>query len=110
MEREESMSEFKNVTIVKKANIYFDGKVTSRSLMFPDGSRKTLGIMLPGDYEFSTTSKELVEILAGDLEVLLPGADRWKVVREGESFEIPAHSKFSLKVKNLADYCCSYFD
>ena len=102
------MSEFKNVTVVKKANIYFEGKVTSRTLIFPDGSRKSLGIMLPGAYEFSTTSKEIVEILAGDLEVLLPGADGWKAVKEGESFEIPAQSKFSLKVKNLTDYCCSY--
>lgn len=102
------MSEFKNVTVVKKANIYFEGKVTSRTLIFPDGSRKSLGIMLPGDYEFSTTSKEIVEILVGDLEVLLPGADGWKAVKEGESFEIPAQSKFSLKVENLTDYCCSY--
>jgi len=102
------MSEFKNVTAVKKANVYFEGKVTSRTLLFPDGSRKTLGIMLPGEYEFSTASKEVVEILAGDLEVLLPGAKGWKTVKEGESFEVPAQSKFSLKVKNLTDYCCSY--
>jgi uncharacterized protein YaiE (UPF0345 family) len=102
------MSEFKNVTVVKKANVYFDGKVTSRTLIFPDGSRKSLGIMLPGEYEFSTASKELVEILAGDLEVFLPGAAGWKPLKEGESFEIPAQSKFGLKVKNLTDYCCSY--
>jgi len=104
------MSEFKNVTVVKKANVYFEGKVTSRTLLFPDGSRKSLGIMLPGDYEFSTASKELVEILAGDLEVLLPGSKEWKVVKESESFEIPAQSKFNLRVKTLTDYCCSYFD
>jgi uncharacterized protein YaiE (UPF0345 family) len=103
------MSEFKNVTVVKKANVYFDGKVSSRTVLFPDGSKKTLGIMLPGEYEFGTASKELMEILAGDLDVLLPGADGWKTVREGESFEVPAQSKFSLKVKNLTDYCCSYF-
>lgn len=102
------MSEFKNVTVVKKANIYFNGKVTSRTLIFPDGSRKSLGIMLPREYDFSTASKELVEILAGDLEVFLPGAGGWKPVKEGESFEIPAQSKFALKVKNLTDYCCSY--
>ncbi len=102
------MSEFKNVTVVKKANVYFEGKVTSRTLFFPDGSRKTLGMMLPGEYEFSTASKEVVEMLAGDLEVLLPGAKGWKAVKEGESFEVPAQSKFSLKVKNLTDYCCSY--
>jgi uncharacterized protein YaiE (UPF0345 family) len=102
------MSEFKNVTVVKKANIYFDGKVTSRTLLFSDGSRKTLGIMLPGEYEFGTASKELMEILSGDLEVLLPGADGWESVKEGEAFEVPAHSKFKLKVRNITDYCCSY--
>ena len=102
------MSEFKNVTVVKKANIYFDGKVTSRTVLFPDGSRKTLGIMLPGEYEFGTASKEVMEILAGDLDVLLPGTDRWKGVKDGESFEVPAQSKFSLKVTSITDYCCSY--
>ena len=102
------MSEFKNVTVVKKANIYFDGKVTSRTILFSDGSKKTLGIMLPGEYEFSTADKELMELLAGDLEVLLPGAEGWKTVKEGETFAVPAQSKFSLRVKSITDYCCSY--
>ena len=102
------MSEFKNVTVVKKANIFFDGKVTSRTILFSDGSKKTLGIMLPGEYEFSTADKELMELLAGDLEVLLPGEEGWKTVKERESFEVPANSKFSLRVKSITDYCCSY--
>lgn len=51
------MGEFKNVTAVKKANVYFDGKVTSRTIIFKDGERKTLGIMLPGDYEFELEIK-----------------------------------------------------
>jgi Uncharacterized protein conserved in bacteria len=102
------MMEFKNVTIVKKANIYFDGKVTSRTVIFPDGSKKTLGIMFPGDYEFGTADKEIMEILAGSLDVLLPGAVGWVTFKEGEVFEVPAQSKFSLKVKSLTDYCCSY--
>ena len=102
------MSEFKNVTVIKKANVYFDGKVTSRTILFSDGSKKTLGIMLPGEYEFSTADKELMELLAGDLEVLLPGAEGWKTVKEGESFEVPAQSKFRLRVKSITDYCCSY--
>ncbi len=102
------MSEFNNVTIVKKANVYFDGKVTSRSLIFADGAKKTLGIMLPGEYEFNTADKELMEILAGDLDVMLPGASGWQTVKGGESFEVPAHSKFGLKVKILTDYCCSF--
>jgi len=102
------MLDFKNVTIVKKANIYFEGKVTSRTVIFPDGSKKTLGIMFPGDYEFGTAEKEIMEILAGRLEVLIPGAPGWQTIAGGESFEVPAQSKFSLKVKSLTDYCCSY--
>ena len=100
--------EFKNVTIVKKSKIYFDGKVTSRMVIFPDGSKKTLGIMFPGDYEFGTAEKEIMEILAGNLDVLLPGATGWVAFKEGDVFEVPAQSKFSLKVKSLTDYCCSY--
>ena len=102
------MSEFNNVTIVKKANVYFDGKVTSRSVIFADGAKKTLGIMLPGEYEFNTADKELMEILAGDLDVMLPGASGWKTIKGGEAFEVPANAKFGLKVKTLTDYCCSF--
>ena len=103
-----AMSEFKNVTVIKEANVYFEGQVSSRTILFPDRSKKTLGIMLPGEYEFGTASKELMEILAGDLDVLLPEADGWKTVREGESLEVPAQSKFRLRVKSITDYCCSY--
>jgi purine/pyrimidine-nucleoside phosphorylase len=102
------MSEFRNVTVVKKANIYFDGKVTSRTIVFSDGSRKTLGIMLPGDYEFNTADREIMEVLGGDLEVLLPGSREWKTLKGGETFEIPAQSRFGLRIKSITDYCCSY--
>jgi len=102
------MSEFKDVTVVKKANVYFDGKVTSRSIIFADGSKKTLGVMLPGDYEFNTDDKEIMEIMSGDLEVLLPGEDTWKVIQGGQEFEVPVQSKFSLKIKSITDYCCSF--
>ena len=102
------MSEFKGVTVVKKANVYFDGKVTSRTVLFPDGTKKSLGVMLPGDYEFGTADKEIMEILSGELDVKLPGSGAWKHVRGGESFEAPPKSKFALKVQSLTDYCCSY--
>ncbi len=102
------MSEFQNVTVVKKANVYFDGKVTSRTVLFPDGSKKTLGIMLPGEYTFSTGDPEIMEILAGELEVQLPGSSRWKKVTAGEQFEVPAQSEFHLKVISVTDYCCTY--
>ena len=104
------MSEFKNVSVSKKANIYFNGQVTSRSIVLADGSTKTLGIMLPGEYVFNTGKKELMEITSGDLEVLLPDDDIWKTVKGGESFEVPAQSKFEIKIKSITDYCCSFID
>ena len=102
------MPEFKNVTVVKKANVYFDGKVTSRTVLFPDGSRKTLGVMLPGEYEIATGYREIMEIFSGDLDVLLPGESAWRTISGGQSFEVKANAKFKLKVKKLSDYCCSF--
>lgn len=102
------MSEFNNVTVVKKANIYFDGKVTSRTVIFEDGTKKTLGIMMPGEYEFGTEAAEVMEMLAGDVEVRLPGSESWQKIPAGESFSVPANSKFGIKVHSVADYCCSY--
>ncbi|HNX69415.1 MAG TPA: pyrimidine/purine nucleoside phosphorylase [Candidatus Omnitrophota bacterium] len=102
------MQKFKGVTVVKKANVYFDGKVTSRTVLFPDGTKKTLGIMMPGDYEFGTAAAEIMEILAGEMEVQLPGSSAWRKIKGGDSFEVPSHSKFKLKVAGLTDYCCSY--
>lgn len=103
------MSEFSNVSVVKEANVYFDGLVTSRVVKFSDGSKKTLGIMQPGEYEFSTDQREVMEISAGDLDVMLPGASDWQTFGAGSSFEVPAGEKFQLKVRKLVDYCCSYF-
>ena len=102
------MSEFTNVTVVKKANVYFDGKVTSRTVLFPDGSRRTLGVMLPGEYSFNTGDKEIMEILSGDLEVQLPGSPAWKKTKAGGQFTVPAQSKFNLKVAGVTDYICSF--
>ena len=101
------MAEFNNVTVIKEANVYFDGKVSSRTLLFPDGTKKTLGIMLPGEYQFNTGDKELMEILSGDLEVSIAGAD-WLAIAGGQDFEVPARSSFNLKVKAVTDYCCSF--
>ena len=103
------MSSFENVTITKEANVYFDGKVTSRTVEFTDGSKKTLGIMMPGDYEFSTDDNELMEIQAGGMDVLLPSETDWKTFTKGASFEVPKDSSFKLEVKEVTDYCCSYY-
>lgn len=102
------MDRFEKVTIIKKANIYFDGKVTSRTIIFDNGEKKTLGIMLPGEYEFGTSDKELMEIIEGNLEVQLPESSIWQTFKGGDSFEVAANSKFKLIVKETTDYCCSY--
>lgn len=102
------MSEFNNVSVIKKANIFFNGGVTSRTILFPDGSRKTLGIMQPGNYEFTTSDREIMEFYSGDLEVLLPGETSWKKIAAGGAFEVPAGSTFKLAVKTVSDYCCSF--
>ncbi|MGM0541496.1 MAG: pyrimidine/purine nucleoside phosphorylase [Pseudomonadota bacterium] len=102
------MSKFENVTVLKEASVYFGGKVTSRTVMFADGSKKTLGIMMPGEYEFPTELAENMEMQSGDVEVLLPGETEWKAIPNGTSFDVAANSKFGIKVKHIADFCCSY--
>lgn len=102
------MEQFKNVTIEKHANIYFGGNVTSRTIIFNNGEKKTLGIMMPGEYEFGTEKKELMEILAGTLQVKLLNSKEWVTFVAGQSFEVPKNSSFKLIVKEVTDYCCSY--
>ena len=101
------MEKFENVTVVKVANIYYDGKVTSRTLEFSDGTVKSLGIMLPGEYTFGTNDAEIMEILSGELEIKLPN-EEWKKLNTPETFNVPANSSFDLKIMSVTDYCCSY--
>jgi purine/pyrimidine-nucleoside phosphorylase len=102
------MSEFTNVSVIKKANVYFGGNVSSRTLRFADGTTKTLGFMLPGEYTFNTADKEIMEIIDGDLDVLLPGKETWQTIKGGESFDVPANAKFTVLIKSPTDYCCSF--
>jgi len=99
---------FEGVTVVKKANVYYEGKVTSRTVLFADGTRKTLGIMLPGSYDFGTDAPEVMEVLGGEMKVKLPGAAEWRTFLAGETFAVPGKSRFQLELAGVADYCCSY--
>ena len=103
------MSTIQNATIVKAANIYYDGKVTSRTVNLSDGSTQSLGIMLPGEYTFGTNKAEIMEMLSGELEIKLPG-EEWKTLNTPEIFNVPANSFFDLKIKSVTDYCCLYID
>lgn len=100
---------FEGVTVETKANIYYEGKVQSRTVFLEDGSRKTLGVILPGDYEFGTADRELMELTGGKTEVMLPGSSEWQTFSAGESFGIPGNSKFKLKTADVLEYVCNYY-
>jgi len=104
------MTTLENITLTKEANIYYDGKVTSRSIVLADGSVQSLGIMLPGEYTFGTEKAEIMEMMSGELEIRLPGESEFKTLSTPETFHVPANSSFDLKIKTVTDYCCSYID
>ena len=102
-------SEFRGVTAVAKANVYFDGKVVSHSILFPDNSKKTLGLIYPGKFHFGTDKAELMEIVAGSCEVKLDGQGELKAYGAGQSFNVPAKSGFDIEVKSgICEYICSF--
>jgi uncharacterized protein YaiE (UPF0345 family) len=102
------MTKLENISMIKEANVYFDGNVNSRTIYLADGSRQTLGVMQPGEYTFDTNEAEIMEMMSGDLEVKLPGESEFKKLNTPESFNVPANSSFDVKVKTVTDYCCSY--
>tara|TARA_Y100001978_G_scaffold16393_1_gene12709 strand:- start:14 stop:331 length:318 start_codon:yes stop_codon:yes gene_type:complete len=104
------MDNFKNVDVGKLANIYFEGKVVSRNIYLKDGSKKTLGIMLVGDYEFNTVTRELIEIISGKVKIKLEDDNEWKLITSGMEISIPKNSSFKLEVLELVNYTCSYFE
>ena len=102
-------SEFRGVTAVAKANVYFDGKVVSHSILFPDNSKKTLGLIYPGKFNFGTDKAELMEVVAGSCEVKLDGHNELKTYNAGQSFNVPAKSGFDIEVKSdICEYICSF--
>ena len=102
-------AEFRGVTAVTKANVYFDGKVISHTLLFPDGSKKTLGLIYPGKFHFGTDKAERMEIVAGECAVKLDGQGAVNTYPAGKTFAVPAKSGFDIEVKaGLCEYICSF--
>jgi uncharacterized protein YaiE (UPF0345 family) len=102
------MSQFENVSIIKKANVYFDGKCISHTVLFPDGSRKTVGVIFPSSLTFNTGAPEIMEINTGTCRVRLAGEMEWKTYGAGESFQIPGDSRFDIEVTEMLDYVCHF--
>jgi len=100
--------QFDQVSVIKKANVYFDGKCVSHSVVLPDGSKKTLGVILPSKLRFTTRETEVMEVTSGKCRILLKGEQEWKDVGAGQRFEIPADSYFDIEVSETVDYVCHY--
>ena len=102
-------SSFSNVTVDARANIYFDGRVVSHTVHFPDGSRKTLGLIFPGKYHFNTAAPELMEIISGTCQVVLDGTPDLMEIAAGSAFEAAADSGFTITVNDsICEYICSF--
>lgn len=101
---------FEKTKVSVKANIYFDGKVQSRTIVLPDGTRKTLGVYLPGDYEFHADTAEVVEITNGKVDVLFPGEETWTTVAMGGTYSAPRDTTFKVRCEGIAEYICDYLD
>jgi purine/pyrimidine-nucleoside phosphorylase len=104
-----AQTEFKGVTALAKANVYFDGKVVSHTILTSDGARKTLGLIYPGSFHFGTNAAERMEIVAGSCRVKLDGDSASNTYGPGQMFEVPAKSGFDIEVSSgICEYICSF--
>jgi len=102
------MSQFDNVSVVKKANVYFDGRCVSHTVLFPDGSRKTVGVILPGTLTFSTGAPERMELTGGRCRVRIAGEAGWREYGAGDSFDVPGNTSFDIEAVDTLDYVCHF--
>ena len=103
------MSQFDNVSVVKQANVYFDGKCVSHTVQFADGTKKSVGVVLPSKLTFNTGAPEIMETVAGAVRYRLKGVTDWKVADAGECFSIPGNSSFDIEVSGEPyHYVCHF--
>ncbi|WP_374519838.1 pyrimidine/purine nucleoside phosphorylase [Undibacterium squillarum] len=101
-------TQFDQVSVITRANVYFDGKCISHTVLFADGGRKTLGVIFPSSLTFSTGAAERMELNAGTCRVRLEGETEWKTYTGGQSFDVPANAKFDIETLELLDYVCHF--
>ena len=102
------MAQFDNVSVKKKANVYFDGKCVSHTVLLPNGTRSTIGVIFPSSLTFNTAAPELMEINLGSCKVRLKGEENWKSYGAGEKFTVPGNSSFDIEVTEMLDYVCHF--
>jgi uncharacterized protein YaiE (UPF0345 family) len=102
------MTQFDNVSVLKQANVYFDGRCVSHTVLLADGTRKSVGVILPSTLTFTTGAPETMEIVSGRCRVLLPGAADWAEHGAGSSFDVPGDSSFEIEALENLDYVCHF--
>ena len=103
------MSDFiSSVDVKVRVNIFCDGKVQSRTLRYPDGRLQTLGVYLPGEFDFHSDGPETVVMTAGAVEVFFPGDKDWRLVKTGERYDVPADTKFKIRCSEISEYICDF--
>jgi uncharacterized protein YaiE (UPF0345 family) len=101
-------TQFDNVSVVKKSSIYFDGKCISHAVLFPDGSKKSIGVIFPSSLTFNTGVPEIMEIVAGKCKVRAAGATQWNTYEAGQQFQVGANTHFDIETLETLDYVCHY--
>lgn len=99
---------FDAVSVIKQANVYFDGQCVSHTVLFADSTRKSLGVIFPSSLSFSTGAPERMEILAGRCRVRLAGSSDWLEYGAGQAFDVPGDSSFDIQTLERIDYVCHF--
>jgi uncharacterized protein YaiE (UPF0345 family) len=102
------MSQFENVSVIKAANVYFDGKCVSHTVQFADGTKKTVGVILPSSLTFNTGAPEIMEGVGGSCRVKLKGDSEWTAYGAGQSFDVPGNSSFEIACDEPYHYVCHF--
>ncbi|OIO82425.1 MAG: hypothetical protein AUJ88_02040 [Gallionellaceae bacterium CG1_02_56_997] len=102
------MTQFNNVSVVKKGNVFFDGKCVSHSVLFADGTRKTVGLILPSTLTFNVGAPEVMEITDGTCRVKIGNETEFTTYAAGSQFSVPANGRFVIEADEVVNYVCSF--
>lgn len=100
--------QFEGVRVTTRANVYFDGKCVSHSIQLADGTKKSVGVVLPSTLTFNTGAPEVMECVAGACEYKLAGSDQWQRSEAGQKFSVPGNSSFQVRVQEAYHYICHF--
>jgi uncharacterized protein YaiE (UPF0345 family) len=107
--KENTMSaQFDNVAVIKKSNVFFDGKCVSHTVLLADGTKKSVGVILPSTLVFNTGVPEIMEIIAGKCRARIKGEADWTSYEAGQSFSVPGNSSFEIEASDAVDYVCHF--